>query len=63
MADIIYRIPGKNRGPRGTTYDSRGVESADNLPDGWHASMSDAVAAHLDPPKRKRKSKKEQSDE
>ena len=58
MNEIIYRVPGKLKGPKGTTYDWRGVTAGADIPDGWHDSLTGAVAAHLEPtdkPKRKRR--------
>lgn len=58
MSTIIYKVPGPNRGPKGTTYAWRGANAGDKLPDGWHDSLTGAVSAHLEPsdkPKRKRR--------
>ena len=41
---LIYRCPGANHGPSGTTYDYKGIDGP--CPDGWHLSLVDAVAAH-----------------
>lgn len=70
MTGMIYKVPGPNRGPKGTTYAYRSASAGDKMPDGWHDSLVGAVEAHLDPkPKRKRRTKaeieatKEQSDD
>ena len=58
MSGIIYQVPGKLKGPKGTTYSWRGVDEGDKMPDGWHDSLTGAVEAHLgaaDKPKRKRR--------
>ena len=62
MTEIIYKVPGPNRGPKGTTYAWRGIEAGAKLPDGWHDSLTGAVEAHLEPaakPKRTRRTKAE----
>lgn len=45
---IVYRTPGPYRGPKGATYDYRGIadQSAlqDALGDGWHLTLPDAIA-------------------
>ena len=62
MSHMIYKVPGPNRGPKGTTYAWRGIEEGGKVPDGWHDSLSDAVDAALGPadkPKRTRRTKAE----
>jgi len=50
---IVYRCPGPNWGPPGTTYNSIGVadQSAFDkaLADGWFATLPEAVEAFLSP--------------
>ena len=47
MQEIVYKIPGKNAGPKGKTYDWKGVKSADELnqalKDGWFNTLEEAV--------------------
>ena len=44
---IVYRSPGANPGPNGTSYDYKGVEDAKDLEaalgEGWHVSLVAAV--------------------
>jgi len=44
---IVYRSPGANPGPNGTSYDYKGVEDAKALEaaigEGWHVSLVAAV--------------------
>jgi hypothetical protein len=53
---IIYKVPGRHRGPKGTTYDYKGHDSAEGMPEGWHDSLDEAINGK---PKRKRRSKAE----
>ena len=55
---IIYKVPGNLKGPKGSTYSWKGSEDGDNLPDGWHTTLAEALEAHKEPdakPKRKRR--------
>jgi len=46
---IVYKCPGKNRGPSGIGYDYRGVKTEGELQafldSGWFHSLTDAVEA------------------
>lgn len=46
---IFYRCPGLNRGPKGTFYNHKGVDNAEDaqklLDDGWRATLEDAIEA------------------
>ena len=55
---IIYQIPGRHKGPKGTTYNYRSANVGDKIPDGWHACLHEAADALTNPkPKRGRKPK------
>lgn len=55
-SEMVYRVPGKHRGPNGCTYDFMGVDSVKDAPKGWYPSLEEAMS----PPKtRKRKAKVE----
>ena len=45
--DMVYRVPGLHRGPRGVTYDYLGVNNADEMEAafavGWHPTIADAM--------------------
>lgn len=45
--DMVYRVPGLHRGPRGATYSFLGVNDADELKaalaDGWHRTIEEAM--------------------
>jgi hypothetical protein len=45
--DMVYRIPGLHRGPRGVTYDFLGVNDAAEMEAafaaGWHPTIEDAM--------------------
>ena len=45
---IVYRTPGPYRGPKGATYDYRGIADQAALQDalggGWHLTLPDAIA-------------------
>jgi uncharacterized protein (DUF1697 family) len=47
VSEIVYKIPGKNAGPRGKTYDWKSVKSEDEfleaLDDGWFDTLEEAV--------------------
>lgn len=51
---IVYRCPGPHWGPPGTTYQSVGVDNAEQfaakLADGWYETLVEAAAAFLNPP-------------
>ncbi len=62
MADMIYKVPGQHKGPKGTTYSFRTLYDGEKIPKGWHGSLVEAVDAFLPPeekPKRKRRTKAE----
>lgn len=50
---IVYKCPGPNFGPHGTTYDARGANDSDALEalgrEGWFASLPEAVDAFKNP--------------
>ena len=53
-AEMVYKVPGRHRGPNGCSYDYMSVDSAKDAPSGWHTSLEKA----MNPPKtRKRKAK------
>ena len=56
---IIYKVPGNLKGPKGTTYSWKDAGDGDKLPEGWHSSLTDAIEAQQDKPKRKRRTKAE----
>ena len=59
---IIYKVPGNLKGPKGTTYSWKNAEEGDNVPDGWHPMLAEALEAHIEPgakPKRTRRTKAE----
>jgi len=58
---IIYKIGGQHRAPKGLKYSYREIEEGGKLPDGWHASLSGAVEAHLSPNKTNTDSKAEKA--
>ena len=47
FSEIVYKVPGKNAGPEGKTYDWKGVKSKAELnqtiKDGWHNTLEEAV--------------------
>lgn len=47
MNEIVYKVPGKNHGPRSKTYDWKPVKSEDEflqaLEDGWFDTLEEAV--------------------
>lgn len=53
---MVYRCPGANFGPNGTTYDSLGVDDEEQLRasliNGWEKSLIEAVSNYLDAGKR-----------
>ena len=56
---IIYKVPGNLKGPKGTTYSWKDAGDGDKLPEGWCATLDEALEAHIDKPKRKRRTKAE----
>jgi hypothetical protein len=44
---ILYRCPGKHKGPNGKTYDFKGVDTLEvheaMLEDGWHPTLTQAI--------------------
>jgi len=56
MSETIYKVPGEHRGPKGLTFSFRGIEDGEKMPDGWSASLPEAIKASLKP-KAKRKPK------
>lgn len=53
LPTIVYRCPGPFQGSLGTTFNSVGVDNADELAarlaDGWHCTMPEAIDAYLNP--------------
>lgn len=52
--DMVYRVPGLHRGPRGFTFDFLGVDDAEAmkaaLASGWHRTIEGAIAGEkVDP--------------
>lgn len=49
--EIVYKIPGKNHGPEGKTYDWVEVKTEDELEgrlkDGWFETLEEAVKGEL----------------
>ena len=47
VAEIVYKVPGHNAGPKGKTYDWKPVKSEDEflqaLEDGWFDTLAEAV--------------------
>jgi hypothetical protein len=47
VSEIVYKVPGKNHGPKGKTYDWKPVKSEDEflqaLEDGWFDTLEEAV--------------------
>lgn len=44
---IVYKVPGKNAGPEGKTYDWLGIEKGDldkKLEEGWFKTLEEAVS-------------------
>ncbi len=55
---IIYKVPGTLKGPKGTTYDWKGVDDDAKVPDGWCATLAEALETTVKP-KRTRRTKAE----
>jgi hypothetical protein len=47
MTEIVYKIPGKNAGPEGKTYDWKPVKSEDEferaIKEGWFDTLAEAI--------------------
>lgn len=58
MTEIVYRVPGKNFGPKGKTYDWMPVNSEDELKaklkEGWFNTLDEAVSGKDSEPVRAR---------
>jgi hypothetical protein len=51
MNEIVYKIPGKNHGPMGKTYDWKPVKSKDEfnqaMKDGWFDTLDEAINGRI----------------
>ena len=47
VSEIVYKVPGRNAGPKGKTYDWKPVKSEDEflqaLDDGWFDTLEEAI--------------------
>ena len=46
MSDMLYKVPGRHKGPKGTTFDYCSTDGG-KPPKGWHKSLDAAIKASL----------------